>query len=188
MSTEPPENDSLTQGLTALSKGEPGALSRVLPRVYARLKAMAEERMRGERGGHTLQPTALVHEAFLKLSGAGVEWQDEAHFFAVAAKAMRQVLIDHARTRGRDKRGGGRAKVSITDSDAPARRGEVDLLDLDDALARLGAQDELAARIVEMRFFAGMEVEAIARVLGITDRTVRRHWVYAKAWLAREMA
>lgn len=183
-------NEHLTLGLAALARGEQGALSRVLPLVYARLKSMAEDRMKRERSGHTLQPTALVHEAFLKLSGGGVAWQNEEHFFAVAARAMREVLIDHARTHGREKRGGGRTKFSIEDLDAaaPIQGSEIDLLDLDNALARLAAHDELATRIVEMRFFAGMEVEAIARALGIADRTVRRHWVYAKAWLAREMA
>lgn len=181
---------SLTQGLAALSRGEAGALTQVLPLVYARLKSMAEDHMKSERPEHTLQPTALVHEAFLKLGDAHMEWQGEPHFFAVAARAMRQVLIDHARTRGRDKRGGGRALVRIDDVDAPTPTDarDIDLLDLDGALLRLALHDELAARIVEMRFFAGMEVEAIAGVLGITDRTVRRHWVYAKAWLAREMA
>lgn len=186
-------NESLTLGLAALSRGEPGALSRVLPVVYARLKAMAEERMKHERLGHTLQPTALVHEAFLKISKGGEPLQNEAHFFAVAARAMRQVLIDHARTRGRDKRGGGMARMTIEDADAltpgpSSPSNEVDLIDLDDALERLASHDELAARIVEMRFFAGMEVEVIASVLGVTDRTVRRHWVYAKAWLAREIS
>jgi RNA polymerase sigma-70 factor, ECF subfamily len=189
MSTDTDPNASLASGLAALSRGEPGALAQVLPLVYARLKSMAEDRMRSERGGHTLQPTALVHEAFLKLSTAGVAWHDEAHFFAVAARAMRQVLIDHARSRGRDKRGGGAARVSLDSADAPApdAPADVDLLALDAALARLAEQDATAARVVEMRFFAGMEVDAIARVLGISDRTVRRHWVYAKAWLAREM-
>ena len=183
-------NENLTLGLAALSRGEPGALSKVLPIVYARLKVMAEERMRRERSGHTLQPTALVHEVFLKISEGKTPLQNEAHFFAVAARAMRQVLIDHARGRGREKRGGSRARMVVESSDAqtPTPKHEVDVVDLDDALERLAKHDELAARIVEMRFFAGMEVEAIALVLDVTDRTVRRHWVYAKAWLAREMA
>jgi len=180
--------EDLTLGLAALSRGEPGALGRVLPLVYARLKEMAADRMKKERPGHTLDPTALVHEAFLKLRGERVE--DEDHYFAVAARAMRQVLIDHARTRGRRKRAGTRARVRVDEADVPTpgAGSDIDLLDLDEALARLAQHDELAARIVEMRFFAGMEVEAIAGVLGVTDRTVRRHWVYAKAWLAREMA
>lgn len=183
-------NSDLSAGLAALSRGEEGALGRVLPLVYARLKAMARERMKHERREHTLQPTALVHEAFLRLGAEGVVWASEAHFFAVAARAMRQVLIDHARARGRDKRGGGAARVHVEDRDLASETagGEVDVLDLDDALERLAAHDATAARIVEMRFFAGMEVEAIAAVLGVTDRTVRRHWVYAKAWLARDMA
>jgi RNA polymerase sigma factor (TIGR02999 family) len=181
-------NDALTLGLEAMARGEEGALQRVLPLVYARLKGMAEERMKGERSGHTLQPTALVHEAFLKISAGAVPWNGEAHFFAVAALAMRRVLIDHARGRGRETRGGGRMKMRLEDADAAARpERELDLLDLDEALVRLAEHDGLGARIVEMRFFAGMEVEAIAGVLGVTDRTVRRHWVYAKAWLAREM-
>lgn len=184
----PPE--SLEAGLNALSRGEPGALGRVLPLVYSRLRSMAEERMGRERAGHTLQPTALVHEAFLKLGSARVAWQNEEHFFAVAARAMRQVLIDHARQRGRDKRGGDRLQVSLEDAErVPQRRvEEIDILDLEDALTRLADQDATGASIAEMRFFAGMEIEAIARYLGVTDRTVRRHWVYAKAWLARDMA
>lgn len=182
-------NEALTLGLAALSRGEDGALSRVLPIVYERLKAMAEERMKHERAGHTLQPTALVHEAFLKITDGSTPLKDEAHFFAIAATAMRQILIDHARARGREKRGGSRARFSIQEADActTGRDNEIDLLDLDDALARLSDHDPLGARIVEMRFFAGMEVESIAGVLGVTDRTVRRHWVYAKAWLSREM-
>ena len=183
-------NESLTLGLAALSRGEPGALSRVLPLVYDQLKAMAQERMRQERSGHTLQPTALVHEVFLKIGEGNPPLQNPEHFFAVAARAMRQVLIDHARSRGRDKRGGGRPRLQIENADesTPGPRNEMDVIDLNDALERLAQHDEIGAKIVEMRFFAGMEMEAIAFVLGVTDRTVRRHWVYAKAWLAREMA
>lgn len=183
-------NESLTSGLAALSRGDPGALSRVLPLVYAKLKEMAEERMRRERSGHTLQPTALVHEVFLKISEGRAPLQNEAHFFAVAARAMRQVLIDHARTRGREKRGGDRTRVRIDDADGNSTplKNEIDVIDLHEAMEKLMQHDELAAKIVEMRFFGGMEVEAIALVLGISDRTVRRHWVYAKAWLSREMA
>lgn len=183
-----PEHD-LSEGLAALSRGDHSALRRVLPLVYATLKSMARERMRRERPEHTLEPTALVHEAFLRLGSGVVAYRDESHFFAVAARAMREVLIDHARTHGRDKRGGGRVRVTLNEQDveAPAARREIDLITLNDALARFAEHDEIGAGIVEMRFFAGMEVERIAAVLGVTDRTVRRHWVYAKAWLMRAM-
>lgn len=145
--------------------------------------------MQRERPEHTLEPTALVHEAFLRLGSAAVEYRDEGHFFAVAARAMREVLIDHARTRGREKRGGDRVRVRLGENDveAPASSREVDVISLDEALVNLAVHDEIGARIVEMRFFAGMEIERIATVLGITDRTVRRRWVYAKAWLMRAM-
>ncbi len=182
-------NQDLAAGLAALSRGEEGALGRVLPLVYSTLRSMARDRMQRERTEHTLQPTALVHEAFLRLGSGEVAYRDEGHFFAVAARAMREVLIDHARTYGREKRGGDRVRVRIgaDEVESPEANREIDVIELDDALARLAAHDELGARIVEMRFFAGMEVERIAEVLGVTDRTVRRRWVYAKAWLMREM-
>lgn len=162
-----------------------------MPLVYARLHALAETHLANERLGHTLQPTALVNEAYLKLVDQRVaRWDNRAQFFAIAARAMRRILLDHARARGRQKRGGGLRRVPLDSIDTPSPAGpmDLDLVALDEAIGRLAAHDAPAARVVEMRFFAGMEVEAIAAVLGVSDRTVRRHWVYAKAWLARELA
>jgi RNA polymerase sigma factor (TIGR02999 family) len=165
-----------------------------MPAVYARLHALAESYLRNQPAGHTLQPTALVNEAYLKLvDGAeqtprgGPKWESRAHFFAVAAKAMHQILVDHARSKHRQKRAGSRRRVPLEDLEGRAPL-ELDLVELDEALARLSAVDALGARVTEMRFFGGMGVEDIAAVLGTTDRTVRRHWVFAKAWLCRELA
>lgn len=194
MGVAQPDQD-LTAALAAYSAGEPSAVEGLLRLVYGRLHAMAAEELRRESPGHTLQPTALVSEVYLRLSEQrNTGWRSRAHFFAIAAQAMRRVLIDHARARRSDKRGGGRRRVPLTGLDVPTtpdRNGApapVDLLALDEALGRLSAEHALSARIVEMRFFGGMEVEDIASVLEVTDRTVRRHWVYAKAWLARELA
>lgn len=181
----------LTGALGDLAAGVPGADARVMPLIYERLHDLAQRQLAGERQGHTLQPTALVNEVFLKLVGRrSVHWENRAQFFLVAAQAMRRILVDHARVRGRQKRGGGQRRVALELVDRPAPVGppDLDILALDEALERLAADDGVAARVVELRFFAGMEVEAIAEVLGVTDRTVRRHWVYARAWLLRELS
>jgi RNA polymerase sigma factor (TIGR02999 family) len=162
------------------------------PLLYSQLRAMAQNELANERTGHTLDATALVHEAFLKLSaGPDSAWQSKAHFCAVAARAMRCVLVDHARTRGRLKRGGGAdpaRRESLAMIGAPDRAQPIDVLALDEALTRLAEQEPAAASVVEMRFFAGMEERVIGDALGISERTVRRHWVYAKAWLHRELS
>jgi len=181
----------LTAALCDLAAGAPGADARVMPLIYARLRTLAERHLSNERPGHTLQPTALVNEAYMKLVDQRVaRWENRAQFFAFAAHAMRRILLDHAKARGRVKRGGGQRRVSLDGVDTPTPSGvpDLDLIALDEALERLAAHDAAAARVVEMRFYAGMEVEAIASVLDVTDRTVRRHWVYAKAWLGRELA
>jgi RNA polymerase sigma-70 factor, ECF subfamily len=183
-------DQDLTAALQAVSDGEAGAVARLMPILYERLRALARDQLQGEPGGgvgDTLQPTALVHEAYLRLVDQRTRWQSSAHFFAIAAQAMRRILIDHARARKADKRGGGSVRVSVEGAEPLVATPELDLLSLDEALTRLADDDPLAARIVEMRFFAGMEVEAIAGLLGVTDRTVRRHWVYAKAMLARQL-
>lgn len=178
----------LTAALHALSEGQAGAASRLMPILYERLRALACDQLQGENAGHTLQPTALVHEAYLRLiDQRRTTWQSTAHFLAIAGQVMRRILIDHARAKHADKRGGGQKRLSLSAAEPLGPGPDLDLLALDEALTRLAAHDELAARIVEMRFFAGMEVEPIAEVLSISDRTVRRHWVYAKAWLAREL-
>jgi RNA polymerase sigma-70 factor (ECF subfamily) len=181
-----------------LSNAKPGdedAVGKLLPVVYAELKALAGSFLEG-RPGHTLQPTALVHEAYMKLVAKDREWAGRDHFIATAARAMRQVLVDHARGKNREKRGGGAARADInieTISDGPgpagsARAGggsrEMRVLELDELLTRLAKDDERAARVAEMRLFGGMEGEQIARVLGVSRMTVTTDWQFARAWLA----
>jgi len=179
----------VTAALDAMAAGERGAAGRVMPILYARLHALAEQQMQREGSGHTLQPTALVNEAYLKLvDQRSARWESRSHFLAVAAEAMRRVLIDHARRRAALKRGGKAERVPLGHAEAAGNEAGVDLIELDDALRRLAEVDAVGARIVEMRFFGGMEIEAIAGVLGMTDRTVRRRWVFAKAWLSRELS
>lgn len=154
---------------------------------------MAQSQMAQERPGHTLNATALVHEAYLKMNGvAESPWKSRSHFCAVAAQAMRRILVDHARTRGRIKRGAGARRQPLVDlaafAAAPEQSGPIDVLALDEALCRLAAHEPVAAQVVEMRYFAGLTERAIGEVMGIADRTVRRHWVFAKAWLYRELA
>lgn len=183
-----PNSDHLSSALDALAAAEPGALDRLLPGVYAELRALAEQQLRRESPGHTLQPTALVNEVYLKLAAQTASaYRSKSHFLAIASHAMRRILVDHARTKGRDKRGAGRPRLDLSAADAAALSRDVDLLDLDDALSRLAGVDDQAARIVDMRFFGGMEMEEIAEVLDITDRTARRRWAYARAWLYRAM-
>ncbi len=180
-------NKDLTAALNAYAAGERQGSDELMRLVYARLRDMAEEQLRCEGPGHTLQPTALVNEAYLRLAGHHTEWRGRSHFYAIAAQAMRRVLIDHARARDSEKRGGGRRPVALSGIDPAAPPSEVDLLALDESLQRLAHVDAETARVVEMRFFAGMEIDAIVEVTGISERTIRRHWVYAKAWLAREL-
>lgn len=179
------ELDTVTRLLQAVSAGEEGAPTRLLELVYGQLRAIAQQRMSGERREHTLQATALVHEAYVRLLGKqGAEWQGRAHFFRAAAEAMRKILIDHARARNADKRGGGRAALNIAnvadlaDNDNPAG-----ILALDDAMMRLERVDAQASEVVRLRFYAGLSVEATAETLGISPRTVRRDWAFARAWL-----
>ena len=175
----------VTQLLEAARKGEDGALDRIVPLVYDELRQLAARQLRRERAGHTLHATALVHEAYVKLAGGGaVEAADRGHFMAIAARAMRQVLVDHARRRNAEKRGGGWEQTTLSDGDAPLEFQPDELLALDQALEEL---DERQRQVVECRFFAGMEEEEIAAVLGVSARTVRRDWVKARAWLYRSL-
>jgi len=176
--------EDVTALLAAARGGDDGALERLLPVVYADLRAVAEREMRREAAGHTLQPTALVHEAYLRLAGAAENAGDRTHFLAIAARAMRQVLVDHARRRDAAKRGGGAPPVTLTDAVGAGP------LDLDELLALDRALDTLDPRqrqVVECRFFAGMEESEIATALGLSERTVRRDWAKARAWLYREL-
>ncbi len=160
----------------------------MFPLLYAELRALAQSAMANERTAHTLNATAVVHEAYLKLSGLpDAPWRSRAEFFALAARAMRRVLVDHARTRGRGKRGGGARREFPTELAAPGEDRRIDAVALDEALTRLAAEEPVAAGVVEMRFFAGLEERVIGEALGVTERTVRRHWTFAKAWLYREL-
>lgn len=185
-----PPSESVTALLAAWGQGDRAALDALVPWVYDALRAQADRALRGQVQGHTLQPTALVHEAYVRLAeqpGAG--GQNREHFFALAALVMRNVLVDHARARLRAKRGGERERVTLGDAmgvETPERG--VDVLDLDEALTRLAARDPLKARIVELRYFIDMSIEETARVLGISEATVSRHWTAARLWLRRELS
>ena len=160
----------------------------MFPLLYTELRALAQSAMANERTAHTLNATAVVHEAYLKLSNmAEAPWRSRAQFFALAAQAMRRVLVDHARTRGRAKRGGGARREFPDELAAPGEDCRIDAVALDEALTRLAVEEPVAARVVEMRFFAGLEERVIGEALGVTERTVRRHWTFAKAWLYREL-
>jgi RNA polymerase sigma factor (TIGR02999 family) len=180
----------VTRLLREWSAGDRAALEKLLPLVYAELRRRAGAYLRNERAGHTLQPTALVHEAYLKLvGGASVAWKDRAHFFGVAARAMRQVLVDHARAHRAARRGEGRVLVALDAAgDVAAPQRDVGLLDLDRALAKLAGLDERQSRLVELRLFAGLTIEESAEVLNVSHATVSREWKHAEAWLQREMA
>lgn len=156
--------------------------------VHGELRRLAGCLMRGERPGHTLQPTALVHEAYIRLvDSKSVDWQSRAHFFGIAARAMRQILVDHARERAAAKRGGGLRQVTLDSRVIAPGVNELDLLHLDRILARLSEMDERMARVVEYRVFAGMSVEEVAHVLGVSVRTVHNDWRVAKMWLSRHL-
>jgi RNA polymerase sigma factor (TIGR02999 family) len=181
----------VTAALAAWSAGDRAALARVLPQIYEELRAIAAQHLRKERQGHTLQATALVHEAFLRLSGRErVHVEARVQFFAVAAQAMRRVLVDHARRRQAEKRGGHESPVPLTEvAEAELNTSQqVDLLDVDDALVRLAALDPRQAQVVELRFFAGMEIEEIAAALDVSVSTVQREWRMARAWLRHQLA
>lgn len=179
--------DRMSQLLADWSEGDPAARDRLLPIVYEELRRLAHHHMRGERKGHTLQTTALVNEVYLRLVGIdALRGRDRAHFFAMAATLMRRVLVDYARRRGRDKRGGG-VSVTSLDENAIVPQTGVDVIALDAALERLAAVDPQQSRVVELRFFAGLSVEETADALGISRATVKRDWATAKLWLYREL-
>jgi RNA polymerase sigma factor (TIGR02999 family) len=182
-----------TQQVTRLlmdwSNGDRDALERLTPLVYGELKRLAARYLRRERVGHTLQSTALVHEAFLRLiDQRNVRWQNRAHFFGVAAQMIRRILVDHARARQTAKRGSDAPKLSLDEAIALPEKKEIDIISLDDALGALAKIDPQQARIVELRFFTGLTVEETAEVLGISPATVKRDWVTAKAWLYRDLS
>lgn len=175
----------MTGLLQAWSRGDLQARDRLMTLVYDELRRQAARYLRRERAGHSLQPTALVHEVYLRLAGQPVAWQNRAHFFAVAAQAMRHILVDHARRRAAVRRGGDQTRVVLADEVAAPGGRELELLALDRCLNELAALDEQQARMVELRFFGGLSIEEAAEVLGISAATVKREWNLAKAWLYR---
>ena len=181
----------ITQLLRAWHDGDATAFDRLIPLVYSELHTLAQRALRQNAPGHTLQTTAVVHEAWLRLrQGAGVEWADRAHFFAVAARAMRFLLVDHARQQQQLKQGGGITHIQLEEAEAAVQAGppwSIEVLALDQALQRLAVLDAQKSRIVELRYFAGMTVEEVAEVLDIAVITVKREWARAKAWLYHEL-
>lgn len=188
-----PRSDNLASGLATqllvrVRDGDSGAARELLPLVYEQLRAIAGGYFRRQGANHTLQPTALVHEAFVKLVAAGNDWQSRAHFCAVASTAMRQILQNHARAKRAAKRAGQRAALTVDRLATPAGVDVIDLLALEDALAKLAALNERQARIVELRFFGGLTHDEIAWVLGLSTRTIEKEWRRTRAWLNRELA
>ncbi len=178
----------VTQILKRASDGDGSAVNRLMPLVYNELRALAERYLRRERPSHTLQATALVHEAYVRLiRQEDVEWQNRAHFFAVAAQAIRRILVDHARGKQRAKRGGDRERVRLDEDVAVPAERDLDLVALDEALEKLARLHARQARIVELRFFAGLNLKDVATYLGISPRTVDGDWGMARAWLRREL-
>jgi RNA polymerase sigma factor (TIGR02999 family) len=179
----------VTRILTAIEQGDPQAADRLLPLVYEELRKLAASRMANEAAGQTLQPTALVHEAWLRLSGPQPQvWRNRAHFFAAAAEAMRRILIDHARRKHAQRRGGGAKCIDLDQVDVAVQTDDESLLAIDEALEKLGVQDPQSAALVNLRFFVGLSYEEAAQTLGISERTAKRCWTFARAWLYRELA
>ncbi len=184
-----PSSTEITTLLLAHAAGDAAALERLLPRVYDELRQIARARLRHERAEHTLAPTDLVHEAFLKLVPLGqVDWQNRAHFFAIASRAMRHVLIDHAVRRNAAKRGGGVQTLTLGEVGGSTELPLDDLIAIGDALARLERLDPRQARVVECKFFGGLSLDETAEALHISPATVSRDWTFARAWLHRELA
>jgi RNA polymerase sigma factor (TIGR02999 family) len=182
--------EDVTNMLIQWSQGDREALDRLMPVVYDELHRIAERYFRRERSDNTLQPTALVNEAYIRLvNQSGVDWQNRAQFFGIAATTMRRILVERARARNTAKRGKGDYKLDLTDvSDIPNNRDQLDLLALDQALEELASFDPQQSRIVECKFFGGLSIEETAEVIGISPATVKREWALAKAWLFRELS
>jgi RNA polymerase sigma factor (TIGR02999 family) len=183
-----PAIGEISRLLAAHREGDKEALDRLLPLVYDELRQLAASYLRRERGNHTLQPTALVHEAYFRLvDQRDAAWQNRSHFFGVAAHLMRLILVDHARARSAEKRGGDAVRVPLDDLFRAAKQNDTDVLALDEALSRLAALDAQQVRIVELRYFGGLNVEETAEALGISAATVKRDWSVARMWLRREL-
>ncbi|HTR41246.1 MAG TPA: sigma-70 family RNA polymerase sigma factor [Pseudomonadales bacterium] len=177
----------VTHILEAIEHGDPKAAGELLPLIYDELRRLAAANMARENPDHTLQPTALVHEAWLKLIGhENVQWNGRAHFFGAAAEAMRRILVDHARRKSAIRHGGSLQRVNLEDSDI-AEQTDEQLLAVNDALEKLASRDKTKAELVKLRYFAGFTLEETARILGISEPTAKRYWAFAKAWLHREI-
>jgi RNA polymerase sigma factor (TIGR02999 family) len=183
-----PDQQATTQLLARIEGGDRSAVDQLMPALYDEFRAMAARYLSREGPDHTLQPTALVNEAYLRLvDQTRVSWKGRSHFLAVGAQAMRRILVDHARARGRVKRGGDRQRMELNEGVALSPTREVDVLAVDEALQKLARLDERQASIVELRFFAGLDVAEVAEVLGVSKRTVEGDWTHVRAWLRREL-
>ena len=183
-----PDEHDVTLLLQAIGNGEREAMDRLIPMVYPAIRELAARQMAGERRAHTLQPTALVNEAYLRLvDRREPSWENRAHFLGAAAQIIRRVLVEHARARNREKRGGGALKVTLSEELPGGLAMDLDILALDEAMERLGEEHPEERQAVELRFFGGLSVPEAARVLGVSTRTVERRWTYARAWLFREL-
>ena len=181
------EKGEVTLLLNAMQGGDPAATEKLLPLVYDELHRLAKSYMGRERAGHTLQPTALIHETYLRLTGKSIDWQNQAHFIAVAANVMRRVLVDHARAHNAGMRGGNRVRVELEEGLAISQERSSEMLALDDALNELEKLSPRQAKVVEMRYFAGLSLEEIAAILQIGPRSVEREWASARVWLFEKM-
>ncbi|HET6852732.1 MAG TPA: sigma-70 family RNA polymerase sigma factor [Pyrinomonadaceae bacterium] len=180
---------NITELLVGYGRGDKDALDQLMPIVYDELRRQAARYLRREQAGNTLQTTALIHEAYVRLvDQRNVQWQNRAHFFGIAAQMMRRILVDHARAKKRAKRGGSDVRVSLGDATVAVKGQDLDVVALDEALERLAQIDEQQSRVVELRFFSGLTVEETAEVLHISTATVKRDWNMAKAWLHRELS
>ena len=180
--------EGVTELLVRWRGGDQAALDSLMPLVYNELRRLAQYHLHRERREHTLQSTALVHEAYVRLIGQNVQWQDRAHFFGIASRLMRQILVEHARSHQAEKRGGDACRIALDEIGEVAGRVDVDLVMLDDALKNLAEMDPQQSRIVELRFFAGLSIDDTSEVLGISPATVSREWTCARAWLHREIS
>jgi RNA polymerase sigma factor (TIGR02999 family) len=180
----------VTRILAAIEQGDPQVAGQLLPLVYTELRRLAAQKLSHEKPGLTLEATALVHEAYLRLVGAerGKGWDSRGHFFAAAAEAMRRILVENARRKRREKHGGGRLRVDLDERTMVGRMPPEDLLALDEALTQFAAEEPVKARLVQLRFFAGLSLDEASQVIGVSTVTAKRYWRYAKAWLHREIA
>jgi RNA polymerase sigma factor (TIGR02999 family) len=180
--------NEITRILNSIEHGDAKAANELLPLVYDELRRLASQKMLREPPGQTLQATALVHEAYIRLVGVESQnWSSRGHFFAAAAEAMRRILIDNARRKGRYKRGGGQNRVDLDDADITIDGPSTNIIALDEALTKLAEEDNIVAELVKLRYFAGLTIEQAANILGVSRRTADRYWAYARAWLYQEI-